>query len=128
MLYAEEDPSKRALFFKCKICDYEERAIDGDEFENCVYKVDMEAKAMALIINPDIVDDPTLQKRNIPQCLNQNKVCSNKEVVTFYHITQDRFDLIYVCTKCRHAWRQTGKDKDYDIGSDSEEDPTIGKI
>ena len=65
MLYAEEDPSQRCLFYKCKICDEGEKALAGDENENCVYKVDMEAKAMALIINPDIVDDPTLQKRNI---------------------------------------------------------------
>ena len=70
MLYADEDPSERALFYKCKMCGYSERAAEGNEFENCVYKVDMEAKALELIINNDIVDDPTLQKRAVNKCQN----------------------------------------------------------
>ena len=112
---------EKVLFYKCKTCDYQERALEGNEYENCVYKTDMEAKAMALIINQDVVDDPTLQKRNIDKCENPNRACNNKEVVCFNHITTDRFDLIYVCTKCRHYWRKTNKDANYDISSDEDE-------
>ena len=65
MLYPDEADDERALIFKCKICDYSETAEPGNEFENCVYRTDLEAKAAELIINPEIVEDPTLQKRNI---------------------------------------------------------------
>ena len=115
MLYAEEEPSERALYFVCKICEYSEPAAEGNEFENCVYKVDMEAKAMQLMVNQDIVDDPTLQKRNILHCMNKTKKCNNKEVICYNQITHEKFDLIYVCTKCRHAWRMREKDPLYDI-------------
>ena len=81
----------------------------------------MEAKALQLVINFDIVDDPTLQKRTIEKCHNKNKACNNREVVCFQQITQERFDLIYVCTKCREPWRQTTKDPNYDIDSDTDE-------
>ena len=122
MLYADEEPKERALLYKCKICDYQERAQEGNEFENCVYMVDMEAKEMQLIINQDIISDPTLQKRMIEKCRNKTKACPNKEVVCFQHITQDRFDLIYVCTKCREWWRMNIKDPNYDINSEDSEE------
>ena len=79
MLYADEaeDGSEWALFYKCKICNHQERAQDGNEFENCVYKTDLEAKATNLVVSQDIVHDPTLQKRNIPKCLNNKKACPN---------------------------------------------------
>ena len=122
MLYADEaeDGDGWGLFYKCKICDYQERAQDGNEFENCVYKTDLEAKATNLVVSQDIVHDPTLQKRVIDKCLNTNKVCKNKEVVTFYHITKENFDLIYVCTKCKFLWRQREIDDKYDIGDESD--------
>ena len=76
MLYADEDPGE-GLVYKCRICQkVTEKAQQGNEFENCVYKTDLEAKLTELVINPDIVDDPTLQKRAIKQCQNQN--CDNK--------------------------------------------------
>ena len=108
MLYAMDEGinDEKVLFYKCKTCDYQERALEDNEFENCVYKTDMEAKAMAVIINDDVVDDPTLQKRNINKCQNPKRACNNKEVVCFNHITVDQFNLIYVCTKCRHLWKQ----------------------
>ena len=65
----------------------------------------------------------------MPKCLNNKKECPNKEVVTFYHITKENFDLIYVCTKCKFLWRNKNKDPAYDIASDTdEEDPRIGKV
>ena len=122
MLYADEEPQEKALYYQCKVCDYQERAIEGNEFEHCVYKVDIEAKETQLIINPEIVDDPTLQKRNIDQCKNEKKSCNGKEVVCFNQITADRFDLIYMCTKCRHWWRMREKDSNYDTSSEEEDD------
>ena len=59
MLYADEDPGE-GLVYKCRICNQSEKAQAGNEFENCVYKTDLEAKLTELVINPDIVDDPTL--------------------------------------------------------------------
>ena len=91
----------------------------------------MEAKATNLVVSQDIVHDPTLQKRIVDKCLNTNKVCKNKEVVTFYHITKETFDLIYVCTKCKFLWRQKEKDDKYDVDSDSDPenfDARIGKV
>ena len=122
MLYADEDINERVLVYRCKNCDYQERAEDKNEYENCVYKTDMEAKASALIINPDIVDDPTLQKRIIDRCRNKNQTCNSKEVVTFYHITRDRMHLVYVCIKCRTFWKMEEKDPRYDIADHSDEE------
>ena len=45
MLYPDEDRDERVLFFKCKVCDYQEQAAENNEFENCVYRIDLEAKA-----------------------------------------------------------------------------------
>ncbi len=86
MLYAEEDPDERVLYYRCS-CGYSERAPPGNEYENCVFRTDLEAKASQLIINEDIVSDPTLAKREIDKCMNKKKTCNGKEVVTFYHIT-----------------------------------------
>ena len=108
MLYADEDPGE-GLVYKCRICNQAEKAQVGNEFENCVYKTDLEAKLTELVINPDIVDDPTLQKRAVEQCNNVN--CTNKEVVTFYHITSERMALMFVCTKCKEYWRKKEKDE-----------------
>ena len=134
MLYAEEvldnprENVRGSLYYRCKtkdedgnqVCEYQERAAEKNEFENCVYRQDMEAKALALNINPDIVDDPTLQKRKIKQC--KTAKCNNKEVVTFYHITHEKLDLVYVCTGCKFAWRMREKDPDYDMHSDSSDE------
>ena len=88
----------------------------------------MEAKASGLIVNPDIVDDPTLQKRNVEVCKNPYKNCNNKEVVCFNHITLDKFDMIYMCTQCRHHWAMGTRDPKYDIDTDTEEDEEVGKV
>uniref|UniRef100_A0A7S3CIP9 DNA-directed RNA polymerase II subunit RPB9-like zinc ribbon domain-containing protein n=1 Tax=Strombidium rassoulzadegani TaxID=1082188 RepID=A0A7S3CIP9_9SPIT len=105
MLYADESMDEKMLAFKCKICSYQEIAEKGNEYENCVYKTDLEEKETQLIINPDIVDDPTLTQRFIDNCLNPSGRCTNKEVVSFLHIGIEKFDLIYVCTKCKFHWR-----------------------
>ena len=83
----------------------------------------MEAKALALNINADITDDPTLSKRTIDQCKG-SATCNNKEVVTFYHITHEKFDLVYVCTGCKQYWRvpePTQEDLDMDSSWDGDE-------
>ena len=83
------------------------QAQEGNEFENCVYKTDLEAKATNLVVSKDIVHDPTLLKREIDKCRNDKRNCKNKQVVTFYHITKETFDLMYMCTdpKCGFLWR-----------------------
>ena len=116
------DPNQRVLVFKCTICQRIETAEEGNEFDNCVYRTDLEAKASQLIINEDIVDDPTLQKRNVDKCKNPRGNCPGKEVVTFYHITQDKFELIYVCTTCGQPSRVRERDPNYDIASESDEE------
>ena len=65
MLTPEESINDQALYFHCRICNYYERAQEGNEFENCVYKTDYEAKESQLVINPDIVKDPTLSKKQV---------------------------------------------------------------
>ena len=114
MLQPDEDPYEKALFYKCKICDYQERAEDGNEAEHCVYKTDVEGKATKLIVNRDIVDDPTLQKRIIQECRTQG--CKGTEVVCYYQI-KGKFELIYMCTTCREQWKMDQKDETYDIDS-----------
>ena len=75
---------------------------------------------MALNINADITDDPTLSKRTIKQCMGST-TCNNKEVVTFYHVTHEKFDLVYVCTGCKKYWRMR-EETDHDMGMDSSDD------
>lgn len=107
------------LVFKCRVCDYSELAKPGDENENCVYRTDLEAKLKDLIINPDIVDDPSLQEREIAKCRNDKKACNGTRVVSFFHITKEEFSLVYVCKKCKHWLRMQEKDpKDIPMISD----------
>ena len=125
LLYAEERVDRiqktAELIYKCKMCGLpEEVGENAPEHEYCVYKTDLEAKAERLIINPDIVDDPTLAKRQIDQCRTEE--CNSNQVVTFYHITKDHFNLIYVCIKCRNFWKMNEKDHKYDIDTDTDEE------
>ena len=107
MLYPDADQgySDWGLVFKCRVCEYSEGAIPNNEYENCVYRTDLEAKLKDLIINPDIVDDPSLQERMISKCENKKKACNGTKVVSFFHITKEEFSLVYVCKKCKHWWR-----------------------
>ena len=130
LLYPEEyetSPDCKQLIYKCKICGMGEViAPDSHESEFCVYKTDLEAKAERLNINTDIVDDPTLAKRTIDKCKTEE--CNSNQVVTFYHITQNHFQLIYVCVKCRNHWKMMERDVRYDINDDTDEDPEIGEL
>ena len=122
LLYADEekiDDDARSLVYICRICHYQEQAEEKNEYDNCVYLTDLEAKEKELLVNPDIIDDPTLMKREIDKCSNPNKQCNNKVVVCFYHITKNEFSLVYVCTKCRYYWRQQERQVEYDINTDS---------
>ena len=114
LLYAEEHRDEEypngCLIYRCKMCNLPEIVgNDGTEQDYCVYKTDLEQRAERLIINPDIVDDPTLAKRMIDKCKTDQ--CNSNQVVTFYHITSDHFNLIYVCCKCRNAWKMNEKDE-----------------
>lgn len=61
-----------------------------------------------LIINPDIVDDPTLQERNIQKCKTEG--CDGQKVVSFFHMTKEEISLIYVCKNCQEWWRMQETD------------------
>ena len=129
LLYADEEfnsVTDRCLVFNCKLCNHSQRVPDANERDNCVYKTDLEAKAERLVINEDIVDDPTLAKRQIDKCPNKNKNCTSNQVIIFYHITFNKMELIYVCIKCRHWWRMQERDNNYDIADDTETDEEIG--
>ena len=126
MLYPEElfdENEKGCLIYICKMCNAQEIVKEGaEEHEFCVYKTDLEAKAERMNINPDIVDDPTLAKRTITKCPNKSKECNSNQVVTFYHITSEKFQLIYVCVECKYPWIMDKVDKLYDIASDSNDE------
>ena len=114
MLYPDADLERDydgewGLVFRCRVCDFSETAIPGNEYENCVYRTDLEAKLKDLVINPDIVDDPTLQERIIAKCANTKKSCNGTKVVSFFHITKQEFSLVYVCKKCKFWWRMREK-------------------
>ena len=65
---SEEEDGK--LYYRCpaKDCDGGEPAEEGNMYDNCIFRIDLEKKAQEKIINKDIVDDPSLQKRTVDQC------------------------------------------------------------
>ena len=63
-MYDEHAGTSR-LIYDCRQCGYHEKARDGDEWDNCVYKSDFnqgDATHISSIfkIDKDIVKDPTL--------------------------------------------------------------------
>lgn len=78
------------------MCHHYERAAEGDEVDNCVYRTDYTTRAENLHVDPECIKDPTLSRRKDIQC----KYCGHNEAVTFTQATKDRLNLIFVCTKC----------------------------
>ena len=67
------------LIFECKLCSRSQKAVEGNELENCVYRTDYTMKAENLSVDPESVKDPTLTRRKDVCC----KWCSHNEAVTF---------------------------------------------
>ena len=129
MLYPKEQVYDEAqnisrLIYDCRICGYFEKAREGDEWDNCVYKSDHSAAeeggnfSKMFKIDKDIIKDPSLQRRNDIDC--PNKACSNKQAVTFTQPTKDRLNLIYVCTACTYHWKKEALDPKTDIMNDEQ--------
>ena len=59
------------LIYDCRICGYHEKAKE-DEMDNCVYRSDFnkQDKSGVFKIDPNIIKDPTLMRRNDIECRN----------------------------------------------------------
>ena len=105
------------LIYDCRICGHFEKAREGDEWDNCVYKSDHDtshgAEGKLIQVDKDCIKDPTLQRRNDIEC--PNKQCSGRQAVTFTQPSKDRLNLIYVCTQCTYSWKKEALDPLTDI-------------
>ena len=111
------------LIYDCRICGHFEKAREGDEWDNCVYKSDQNtglgmADTVKFAIDKDCIKDPTLQRRNNIEC--PSATCKATTAVTFTQPSKDRLNLIYVCTGCCHSWRKEELDPKTDIMDDEE--------
>ena len=90
------------LQFMCKQCNRSQRAVEGSEVENCVYRTDYTAKAENLQVDADCIKDPTLSRRRDILC----KWCQHNEAVSFTQVTKEKLNLIFVCTRCTRHWQK----------------------
>ena len=67
------------LQFECKLCARAQRAEEGNEIDNCVYRTDYTVRAENLQVDLECVKDPTLTRRRDVEC----KFCAHNEAVTF---------------------------------------------
>ena len=105
----DENQGISRLIYDCRICGHFEKAREGDEWENCVYKSDNVASGaqmnnIRLAIDKDCIKDPTLQRVQGIKCVN--KQCKGTTAVTFTQPTKDRLSLVYVCVSCAAHWRK----------------------
>ena len=131
MLYPKEEVFDQnqgiaRLVYECSQCRNLEKAREGDEWDNCVYKQDYgngqnDGGAFKFAIDKECIKDPTLQRRNDIRCPNPN-ICLSTQAVTFSQPTKDRLNLIFVCTRCTFNWRKEAKDIDPSIMDDSDSD------
>uniref|UniRef100_A0A7S3NJ32 TFIIS-type domain-containing protein n=1 Tax=Aureoumbra lagunensis TaxID=44058 RepID=A0A7S3NJ32_9STRA len=100
MWQPREERTTRTLMLNCRNCGYEEPATSYKVYENRIKK---EVSTRLDIINPEITDDPTLQRSNDVVCEN----CNYSEAVLFQAesgITAKSLSLIFVCCNCKHKW------------------------
>ena len=72
-------------------------------------------RAENLLVDPECVKDPTLQRRQDVEC----KHCGHNEAVSYTQPTKDRMTLIFVCTRCTQYWTKgEGQQDDHEIFSD----------
>ena len=110
------------LIFDCRICGHFDKAREGDEWDNCVYKSDYTQRGLDAgskfsgfnEVSKDIIKDPTLLRRNGIECPNK-KYCQNTQAVSYTQPTKDRLNLVYVCTGCTYAWTKEAIDNRSDV-------------
>lgn len=106
MLYPKEqlvaEGGVGRLIYECRICGYFEKAKQGSEEDNCVYKSELTKMAEKFYVDKECIKDPTLSRSKDVEC----KKCGYHEAVTFTHPTKDRMNLIFVCCKCTHNWKK----------------------
>ncbi|KAJ1462635.1 hypothetical protein M885DRAFT_456317 [Pelagophyceae sp. CCMP2097] len=100
MWQPREERTNRTLMLTCRTCGYEEPAHTGKVYENRVIKeVSMRLDA----INPEVVQDPTLQRSNQVTCDS----CGHNEAVLFQAesgVKASSLSLIFVCCDCGNKW------------------------
>lgn len=110
-----QDSERHFLLFECKLCKRNQRAVEGDELDNCVYRTDYTQKAENLQVDPECVKDPTLTRRRDIIC----KWCQHTEAVSFTQVTKEKLNLIFVCCKCTKHWHKgEGPQDDAQLYSD----------
>ena len=106
MEYRQDD--LRYLRFECNLCNTYQKAAEGSEVDNCVYRTDFSMRAENLIVDPECIKDPTLSRRKDVEC----KYCGHNEAVTFTQPTKTKLNLIFVCTRCTQHWSKGEGAKD----------------
>lgn len=104
--YSQDD--RFFLQYECKLCNRSQRALEGSEMDNCVYRTDFTMRTENLQVDPECIKDPTLARRRDICC----KWCQHNEAVSFTQVTKDRLNLIFVCTRCAKHWQKGEGPKD----------------
>ena len=84
----------------CRNCGYEEPASTSVVYQNNIKK---EVSTRLETINPDVVQDPTLQRMRGPPC----DTCGHPESVLFQAESGEKaasLSLIFVCCNCGAKW------------------------
>ncbi|XP_054155759.1 DNA-directed RNA polymerase II subunit RPB9-like [Oppia nitens] len=105
MLYQRQNKEQRTLVFFCRTCLYQREATK-DQY--CVYINNIKHDINELsLINPDLVDDPTLARTYCHPCPK----CHHKEAVFMqgsHKESNNKMKLYYVCTNvsCKFKWTE----------------------
>uniref|UniRef100_A0A0G4HA18 TFIIS-type domain-containing protein n=1 Tax=Chromera velia CCMP2878 TaxID=1169474 RepID=A0A0G4HA18_9ALVE len=111
LLYPRESRAEKQLRYECKSCGMDRPAAPDDVGENTVFRRVIMATAEQdhSVINPEIVEDPTLPRSTNFTC----KHCRHRQAVFFQMQTtrsEDAMKLLFVCTNCRKSQPQDSQD------------------
>ena len=100
MWQPREERTTQTLMLTCRNCGYEEAAHTAKVYENRLKK---EVSTRLDTINPEVVQDPTLQRSNQVVC----EACGHDTAVLFQAesgVTAVSLSLIFVCCDCGNKW------------------------
>ena len=115
MLYPREEQlseDRKVLVYTCRLCGYNEKAPPMSQEDNCIYSSSNEAEKEKFAIDKEIIQDPTLPRRENTPC---PAGCPKKQAVTFCNLTKSGMDLYFVCTECTKSWIKDSIDPNHDI-------------
>lgn len=92
-----ENETANTYNYKCRMCNYEEKAMP----ENYVIFHSESTDTDAKINVKNICGDPTIPRKTIP-CRNDKKKCDNQSIL--YYRDKGTHKIHYICCECEFAW------------------------